>query len=339
MRLNNYGVIMSYQSQQYNRPAPRPVAPRLVIETPGHETEPVIEAALENRPNMAPFRQFGDVLSNETINFDKHGQHYTIPVYKFALMVDLQLGIPHDHPAFPSVKKLDTRFKSGYHYLEYKAPIRWMKDDNYVHIPTYTRYVINKKGTVRNAYSGLEVAPGRWGYELVRDQSKNKQSNVDLKTLKMLSFTKLPEGFIDYGYGIYSHVLDFAEGSIEWVPRKRVVVKDMQTGQTDEHLSAVHFAKTVVKDFELSGKVVFTPEIDFSKGLVTVGNYSIRHADFDPSAAVAPDYVPVTPVTLPQASQSNDMVVNQPAEVTPAQTMTGSQPELDVNAFSDTFDF
>lgn len=325
----------SYNSN-YNNPSRAP-RPRDIIEGDDHACDPIIQAAYDNRTMLSEYRVFGDLLANDTITFDQHGSHWTVPVYKFALMADLQLGIPHDHPAYPQVFKLDTRFKSSQHYVKYSTPIRWRKDDKFVHIPCYTRYVMNAAGQIRNAFSGAEIKPGMWGYSLVRDQGKNKVSNVALSTLKMLALRKLPEDFIDYGYGLYSHQLDFVGGVIDWVPRKPVIVKSLKTGQEEQYRSAVHYAKTAVSDFKLQTPISYTQDAEFGKRVVPFEAITIRHADLDLSKVNQQlDYAP-QPQTAPQPQQQQQQY--QPPQQQPMQQVQTASQELNVETFCDDIEF
>lgn len=308
-----------YRGQQ------RPPKPRDVITDPGYEMEPIVEIAIKQRSLISQFSQFGDAVDNNIVSFDEHGQHFNVPVSKFALIVNLQCGIPHDHPDFPVVKKLDTRFKSNNYYMQFPKPVVWLKHDDYRHIPGFTRFVMNKDGKVRNAYCGTEIVPSSWGmYKLVRDQASNKTINVDLNTLRMLAFTKLPDDFIDFGFGARSHELEFNKGKIEWVHRKSVVVKNMKDGSVGTYPSALHFAKMNVKDFDAARKISFLKHSDLFNQLVTVNEYQIRYEDFDPSTPI-----PVENFTMPVAVPAPSLLTE------PAQTEAPAAPVQQVVDITD----
>lgn len=326
----------SYENKyRGNRPPPKP---REVIDQPGHELDPIVEIAIKNKSALADYRSFGDVPSTDAININEAGVHYSIPAFKFALMVESQCGIPHDHPNYPRVLKLDTRFKSSKYFIEYAGPIKWTKDDSYVHIPCHTRYVINKKGIVRNAFSGVEVGPNQWGtYNLVKDQATNKQRNVDLTELKMLAFAPLPRGFIDYGFGSYSHILDFSEGAIKWCERKPVIAKNLKDGNSDQFQSAIHFANTVVSDFQARATIARLTEYDLNKAMVTAGEFSVRHADFNANQVAEDANVPQTqyPVEQPLAQPQYQ---NTPAPVASQPQVPNELPSSD-ELFGENFNF
>lgn len=326
--------MSSYNSKYSgNRQPPKP---RDIISEPGHELDPLVEIVIKNKSALADYRSFGDIVSTDTINFSDQGNHYSLPVFKFALMVENQCGIPHDHPNYPRVLKLDTRFKASKYFIEYVAPIKWLKDETYVHIPCHTRYVINRKGIVRNAFSGVEVPPNQWGtYNLVKDQATNKQRNVNLSELKILAFAPLPKGFIDFGFGTYSHVLDYSEGVIKWCERKPIIAKNLKDGNADQYPSAVYFANTVVSDFQARAKIARLTEYDLNKSMITAGEYSVKHVDFDPNQPVENFNVQPTP----QPQQVNESQMQAVSQQTAPAAMQQPEPSGSDELFGDNFSF
>lgn len=222
-----------------------PERPTLPLE---HELHPTAEAAIKEKPELKNYARRGAQVSTETTVLNSDPARKSIMVPRVCLMAFSQCGIPHDHPNYPPIKKFDTRFDGNFYYVDFSAgPIAWVHDDNWRHIPGFTRYVMDKFDRVLNAYNGKAIEPiNQWGlFELVPDSPSNKLRKVNLSQLRHLAFAPLPEEFRDFGGMNYSHDfgVDAATGKVGWIPKPKVKVKNHGTGNDDVFPNIFEFLK------------------------------------------------------------------------------------------------
>lgn len=342
---------MAHYNDRFNKPKREP-KPRPVITEPGHALDSAVEACIEARQQLNDHRQFGDVQSTDTLTVEAPGVRATMLVGKMAMAVNYQFGVPHDHQSYPVIRKFDTRYKESRYAAVYTGTIPWQHDAKFVHIPCFTRYVISTQGVVLNALDGTRIEPDSWGnYRLVCDGFSNTLRGYPLSTLKMLALAPLPTGFTDYGFANYSHELDFVEGALKWVPRVRVRVKKMSTGETSEYANILEYATCEIKDFQVRNQVNRVKDYEIiSKGSVMVDEYQIMPVEpqeiYVPQVqAPAQVQVVTAPVANPmsqypeQAQVPVQQVAQAPAQPVQA-PVPAPVPEFDQSkAFGDTFQF
>ncbi|QAX96098.1 hypothetical protein [Vibrio phage vB_VmeM-Yong XC32] len=203
---------------------------------PEHELNPRFESILKMDRNIPKnFRYPGEQPSNDTILFDGDTERKSIDIPK-ASMILRQAGIPVSHPHYPMIKKFNSEYQASDYYFVFASPIPWEHDENFRYIPGYTRYVIDRYGRVLNAYNKMPVTPeSDTMYKLVADGPAfaNAPWWAKKEMLQALAWGPLPENFIDFGGGIFSHELKFDKetGTITWVPREAVKVRNSETGQ------------------------------------------------------------------------------------------------------------
>lgn len=261
------------------RPAPKPRPQH----GPEHTLDPRLEAILKvTRSINKNYKYPGEEISRDTIMFETDPARTSIAIPK-ASMIMKNCGYPLDSENYPMLKKLNSEFPDSWYYFVHLGPVVWAKDARFRHIPTYSRYVIDKFGRVLNAYNGLPVTPekGNYGYKLIGEGSGNNPFYVPKEKLMILSFCPLPEGFIDFTFGNYSHVLevDTEAGKFQWVPRPKIKVRNNESGQTHVYNNLPEFIECAVKDFEL--KTLLRPYVQavHIDGVANVGPYSIKDAE------------------------------------------------------------
>lgn len=332
---------MSYHNDRFNKPKRAP-KPRNVITDPGHALDPVVEAAIACRQELQDHKQFGDVLSTDSVTVEAPGVRATMMVSKMALAAQMQFGVPHDHASYPMVRKFATCYKEIACAAVYSSMIPWQKDAKFVHIPCFTRYVMSQQGIVLNAVDGTQIKPDNWGnYRLVQDGFSNTLRGVPLMLLKMLALAPLPEGFTDYGYGTYSHVLDFDQGVVKWVPRLRVRVKKLSDGQTAEYASLSEYAICEVKDFKVRNEMTRVKDDEIlQQGSVMVDEFQIMPVEpveyyipvvgvaQQPVVATQPAMDPLSPIPQQPAPMQQPMQQTVPVQQSVQQPAV---PEFDPN--------
>jgi len=282
---------------------------------PEHELEPRIEAILRKDRNVPKnYHSPGESPSRETILLEGDPERQSIEVPKAAMLFK-QAGYPLNHDQYPPIKKFNSEYPDSNYYFVHSGPVFWKKDENFRHIPTYSRYVIDRFGRVLNACTGVAVQPENDRmYKLVADGPafSNNPYWAAKDTLLMLAFSTLPENFIDYGGGTYSHELkvDAEKGEYTWVARPAVKVRNGETGQTKLYRNFPEFIECAVKDFQQAGDLrrqIRTP-ID---GVLTVGPFQIKLAE----ETAMPE--------LPVASESSSTAaVSEPAPAAATQEET-----------------
>lgn len=196
---------MSFPGGQNFTPKPREIL------TGQHELRAVAEAVFVNKQMLSQYAQHGDQLPQGMFQAGAN----QVPVPYACAVICLQFGIPHDHPQCPEIAMFNTRHKANDAYIKWKAGevISWETDDTFHYIPGYTRYVVNQAGTIKNAANGETVTEnfvGDW-IKLVKDGRAPRVSGIDKAMLTMLAWAKLPEDFIDYGFGVFSYELAMNE--------------------------------------------------------------------------------------------------------------------------------
>lgn len=261
---------MSYTPRQ---PAPRPVLP---IE---HQLDPIVEMAIDSYQSIKPFAAPGNTVPTETVHLAKDGIRASVNAAKAALMLMMQIGIPHDHEMYPKISKFDTEYPANHYYLDWCSRVVWVHHPDFVHIPGYSRYVIDCDGHVKNAYNGKDIEPlNAFMHELVPDGKANKLRKASNQTLIMLAWGSLPEDFIDYGFGVYSHLLDFNKltGKIEWVPKEVIIAKNNNSGTVQEIRDINMFQKQFINDFQIMTSMRDVMWNGLGDGVHTFGNWSIK---------------------------------------------------------------
>jgi hypothetical protein len=182
---------------------------------------------------------------------------------------------------------------------------------------------MNKRGVIKNAHSGIRILSDNWGnYHLVPDGTKNKTRKFDGNLLRMLALRPLPEGFIDYGFGNYSHLLSFdsATGNVTWVAREPVTVRNIRNGNTEEFPNILQFLNTTVDDWDVKHKFNMVKEEEFSIGPVAHGEYTVWHTSLDMETVAADN---INPVQGQQPAKPPQMTPAPTCEVTVQQ-----QPQM-----------
>lgn len=310
---------------------PRPALPE------EHQLNPRFEAILrQSRSLEKRYRTYGEQLSNDNVVFPTDPERQPIPVPQAAMILQ-QSGIPLNHPQYPIVKKFNSRNEDWRHYFVFTQPIPWEKDEKFRYIPGYTRYVISEDGFVRNAFNGKLVEGTKYMYELVRDggasPSANEPRRINKTTLIMLAWGKLPENFIDYGFGNYSHRLDYdkATNVVDFVPLQEVFIKE--DGAVRKYSNMLEYIECEVPKREqeaireLRG-LTYNP---IGEGIIRVGPLEIKAVEpyipavSDEEAGQASASTPVENGSLSGASQGN-------ANNTP-QNNDASSAEFDSESF------
>lgn len=282
---------MSYQRNNYGRggrggggggnfqPKPRP---QLSAE---HLLDPRIESILNNHESKRDLREYavrGGETSKDTILFNSDPERKSMLVAQASMLINYQFGVPLDHEEYPGLKKFDTFHDSHAHYAVYQSPIHWRHDKSFVHIPCFTRYVIDVHGRVLNAYNGKRV-PGLNPYmiELVPDGPSNMLTKVQFDFLKQLAFLPLPEGFIDYGFRTYSHDIgmDVKAGQVGWIAKGKVKVKNNETGMVGEYPNLPHLAKCCNNDFDLMREFSRVTREGIKGEIVNIGPFTIKESE------------------------------------------------------------
>lgn len=265
--------------QNYNQNKPKLVREVLKGE---HECDPNIEAIMGQGDKLQPFNSAGNVLPTEMVRFDTPSGGMAIEAYKAMMIVSNGFCVNLDNPHYPEIKKLKTLENRSVVYADYKAKIKWKHSEDFWHIPCFTRYVINEKGNIKNAYNGMDIKPNDWGqYMLVADQYQafNKPLPTDMALLMTLSQKPIPQGFKDYGYRTYSHRLAFnpADQKVDLVPRPEIYVRD-GNGQIEEGLNVTEFAAIYLKNKDV-GEFRKVSDEALRLGSVQVGQYTIKAKD------------------------------------------------------------
>lgn len=307
------------------QPQPRP---QLSIE---HALSPRHEAMFISKGNLNDFKMMGEQPSHESVMFDSDPWRKPIPVPQAVLMIFRQCGIPPNHPAFPPIKKVNTTYPDcREYYLNYSiGKIHWLQEEGFFHIPTYTRYVMNKDGIVRNAYNGVDVQPNEWGaYKMVPDGPTNKLVQVNLDMLLALTFSQLPEDFVDYGFRNYSHKLitNTETGDIGWQPRQKVKAHSSM-GIQEPNISALELmAKHIEpKQFEDRKAIGMATRNDLT-GPVSVGPWTLIPVDFDATAVPRSIQTQPIPYQDPDDPTLQQAAPQQPMQQAPAQQAPMQQP-------------
>lgn len=282
--------------------------PRLPIE---HELDPFVELAIDNKADFGDYRTTNSVCK-DTMVFDADRRQRTLPVTVAAAMAYNQMGIPYNHDNMPNFRKIPTDKPSCAYSAIYSEPIVWQKSDEFRHIPCFTRYVIDTYGRVLNAYNGRPVAMEYGGYKLVPDGPSNKTRSVHLHQLMLMSFTALPEDFVDYGFGNYSHELAYSPetGKIEFLLKPEIAVKNTDDGSVTRYRCIDEFMKSAefeylreigqaIRENHYAGRT-------FIDGTLKVGPYMIKEVT-ERSMPELPS-IPVNDLDEPagQSSSSND---------------------------------
>lgn len=258
-------------------PKPRPT------HGPEHELEPRIEAILRKDRNVPKnYHSPGESPSRETLLLEGDPERSSIEVPKVA-MIFKQAGYPLNHDQYPPIKKFNSEYPDSNYYFVHTGPVFWKNDENFRHIPTYSRYVIDRFGRVLNAVTGVTVQPeNERMYKLVSDGPafSNNPFWVAKDVLLMLAFSTLPENFIDYGGGTYSHELkvDADKGEYTWVARPQVKVRNSETGQTKLYPNFPEFIECAVKDFQQAGELRRHLRKPI-EGVLSVGPFQIKLAE------------------------------------------------------------
>lgn len=217
-----------------------------------HTLDPWIEDIIRGRPELSDFRSIGGGLNHGTHTFNTDSKRTALEIPRACMISVCGFAVPLTNEAYPAIKKLDTRFKDNWHHAIYQGPIPWDKDREWRHIPCYSRYVINRHGVVRNAYNGMQVLATYGKYELVADGRSNYlKKYIPAEELMMLSFSQLPDDFVDFRGGQYSHVVQFDKDSkvIGWVKRPTIKARDPQ-GTIHEVPTLLHLMNTVMDKYE-----------------------------------------------------------------------------------------
>lgn len=267
------------------QPKPRPVLP------PEHELDPLIEAVIANKRELRNFAQPGNVASTAYIQIN--GKN--IPVPLAAMMATHQYAVPYDHSNAYPIRKLNSQFPDNAYVVIYEGHTkpRWAQDESFWYIPTFSRYVINKDGHVKNAYNGRTVsenAYANWTTELVPDGPANMLRKVSSLNLSYLAMGVLPKDFTDYGFGTYSHKLwtDAEKNCITWVPLPKVQVKSSLSGAVIEQPNVQEFMKTFIKDFN-EQKAAREQLKYLEQGVpMRAGEFTVTYVGMAPAAPTAP---------------------------------------------------
>lgn len=238
--------MSNWQGGGRRGPAPR------TVQSEEHALHPAIEACvlMEN----AAFKHLkypGDNISTNVMQVHNNGKMFSLLDARAALAKRTCTGIHPDHNNYPVVKRFNHRYPAIDHYVQWNLPVVWEHDTSYRYIPGYSRYVINFQGDVKNAYNGKAVrSPNGYTVEIVPEGPKNDLKKVSLMSLRQLAWSKLPEDFISFGFGSFSHEIsiDKETGAISWLPRIPVVTK--QGDNVEKWTSLSEFMQCCVEDFQ-----------------------------------------------------------------------------------------
>ncbi|QNI21007.1 hypothetical protein [Vibrio phage vB_pir03] len=273
------------------QPKPRPQLAR------EHELHPLIEAACkhENKAALRDFGTRGTEVSKETIVLDGDPSRTPLPIPVAAMYNTMQFGIHHTHPEFPRLEKFDTNYESNFYHAKYSSPIMWIhnsEETDFRHIPTYTRYVIDKHRRVLNAYNGMEVKPAnKFMIELVPDGPANRLSKVSIDFLMFMAFSALPDDFVDYGFRTYSHDfgMDLEGRQYGLVKKGKVKVKNNEVNMVAEYDNLPEFMKRCLapKEFQVMKEINEQSRDGFRGAVISAGPFSIRESiAYVPPAAI-----------------------------------------------------
>lgn len=230
----------------FRGPAPRPILDEI------HQLNPVAEACaqMENAA-FKHMKQPGDNISNNTFMAQHNGISATMIEPRAILAKRMQMGIPHDHECYPVVKRFPARYASDGYYPMWNIAVRWEHHEDFRYIPGYSRYVCDFQGNVKNAYNGKAITPlNGFTIELVPDGPKNAVRKAPISLLISLTWSKLPEDFICYGFGNFSHELRVNKEAeaVQWVAKTPIVSK--QGEQVDKWPCMDYFLNCCVEKFE-----------------------------------------------------------------------------------------
>lgn len=296
---------------------------------PQHVLEQRHEAILtQSRSLGRNYKTVGSQVSNDTIMLPSDPMRKSIPVAKAAMLMR-QFALPLDHPNYPPMRKFNsTGASDGYYVVYSNGPMYWQKDDQFRHIPCYTRYVIDRYGRVLNAASGAKLERNKWnGYDLCSDgpAGMNNPFGVKIDILMALAFMGLPDDFIDYGMGSWSHYIgvDADSGEMKWLPHPKVKVRNSITGETKEWKCLAELVECDVSDYEIANRIRPYIRKGIHEDVVTVDNYMIKLSEPEtpipplpaiagnglPESAMATNEAPVAetpvPATAPPVTDIN----------------------------------
>lgn len=274
-----------------------PQKPRGVV-SKEHELNMLAETVIENKVFRQDFKYHGREIPDVKVPI----AGVNIPVPIACMMVSHQFGFQYDSPYLPACRKLDTG-KPDFNYVPvYTTRNAWPTDESFYHIPGFTRYVCNDEGTIKNAANGMVVyerlfveptAPR--SVELVQDGTKNELRFVQTQLLQMLTLKNMPRGFIDYGFGIYSHQLKFNPevNAITWVELPRLITRSMTDNKERPFLNMEELIALAV-EFDLRNEV----RRDLSRlkegEVVAVGEFLVAIGETMPAVPVPqPTYVEI----------------------------------------------
>lgn len=227
-----------------------------VIQEPAHELNPVAEAVNTDKSQLNNFKTPGDTVPNMLVNYA--GQQLTVGVA--GAMATMQIGVPHDHPKFPPIKKVNARFKSGEYFPAWglvQGRIEWLQDPTFHYIPGFSRYVINQQGEIRNGHNGTVITTNLYNgqpLKLIADGKSQVPFNARLGVLTAMAYSTLPEDFTDFTFGALSHYSNMTtpDGKTAWSPVQPVTVLSL-VDQTLSHFKSSHeFLASCIapKDYE-----------------------------------------------------------------------------------------
>lgn len=305
---------------QKRRPQPRPQ------HGPAHELNARFEDILRESRNLPKqYKTIGSELNRDSILFDSDSARQSVPIPQAAMILK-QCGIPLSHESYPPIMKFNSDFPDGSYYLAWSGPVVWEYDDRFRYIPGYTRYVCDKFGRVLNAYNGTPVEPekGGFGYRIVGDGPAN--FNNPMYTTKdkllMLAWSPLPEGFIDFGMGVYSHELKFdeTEQKFGWVARPEIKVRDRRNGEAKLWPNLPMFVECVVSDFDQ--KKAFREYIrnGMPNEAIGIGDFDVKLKDEKEEPG---------PLPVINKPQDEAMPSSAAPSGTEATTAPSSEPDLD----------
>lgn len=302
---------------------------------PQHVLEQRHEAILaQSRSLGRNYKTVGSQVSNDTIMLPSDPMRTSIPVAKAAMLMR-QFALPIDHPNYPPMRKFNsTGADDGYYVVYSNGPMYWQKDDLFRHIPCYSRYVIDRYGRVLNAASGAVVERNKWdGYDLCSDgpAGLNNPFGVKVDVLMALAWMGLPDEFIDYGMGSWSHYLgvDTDSGQMKWLPHPKVKVRNSLTGETKEWKCLAELVECDVTDYKIANQIRPYIRKGIHEDVVTVENYMIKLSELDtpmpPLPAIAGNGLPVEATAAPVEGAA-------PAPVAqPATAAVAPPPVNDIN--------
>lgn len=299
---------MSY-GQRNNQRQQRP-APTRSKQTIEHEIDPLFEVIMNQSDKLMPFNVSGNALPTEMVRFDTpDGQGLTIEAFKAMMVTSMTFCVDFANPNYPEVRKLDTQVDRGTLHAVYKSRIFWKHSKDFWHIPGFTRYVIDARGNVKNAYNGVDIRPDQWGnYKIFSDQLwfiNDKPFGADLKTLMLISQKALPSDFKDYGFRNWSHKVAYSHEtkSIDLVKRPAVTIRDGNGNVLDgENLTEFGILNLKTKDIKDLREI---KEENLYTGSCTGGQFTAKLKD--PSLVVP---VPEVVVTNESAAVSTPAVQN-----------------------------